>query len=233
MNAVQSGRVIFQNIHKAALSAINGNGGELFVVLISLVAQAVYHVPIAIGAVQILAVDLIAELFPIAAMGWDPAESDLMHEKPRNLKNHILNKSNIWDLIWSGALIGAFSYGNYLFFFARHHLSPVSFDKTTALYAAATTLTYVTICLCQFGSIMMRRVKPGHKLLTSYLWSNSKLFIAFGISITLMMILIYVPLIQKYFGTAGLHLGDWLCALAAAAIFVTIRQSVFRLRAKN
>ena len=100
-------------------------------------------------------------------------------------------------------------------------------------YATATTLTYLTICLCQFGSIMMRRIKPGHKLLTRYLWSNPRLFVAFGISITLMLSLIYVPFIQPYFGSAALGLSDWLYALGAATIFVTIRQGVFRLRANQ
>lgn len=233
VNAVQEGRVIFQNIHKAALSAITSNGGELFVVLVSLAMQTAFKVPIAIGAVQILAIDLIAELFPIAALGWDPAEGDLMHEHPRNLKDHILNRANIWDLAWSGALMGGFGYLNYMLFFTRHGLSADGFSKKAAAYATATTLTYVTICLCQFGSIMMRRIKPGHKLLTSYLWSNKKLFVAFGISLSLMLSLIYVPFLQPYFGTAGLHATDWLFALAAAALFVAIRQSVFRARTKR
>lgn len=233
VNAVQSGRVIFQNIRKAGLSAITSNAGELFVVLISLAAQTRFGIPIAIGAVQILAIDLIAELFPISALGWDPAEGDLMHEMPRNLDDHILNKSNIWDLAWSGALMGTFGYINYLLYFSRNDLSPTHFSKATVAYATATTLTYTTICLCQFGSIFMRRIKPGHKLLTSYLWSNKKLFVAFGISITLMLSLIYVPFIQPYFGTAGLGSSDWMYAFVAAVMFVTIRQSVFRLRNKT
>ena len=48
-----------------------------------------------------------------------------------------------------------------------------------------------------------------------------------------MLSLIYVPFLQPYFGTAGLRPIDWLCALAAATIFITIRQSVFLLRAKR
>ena len=233
VNAVQTGRVIFQNIRKAALSAITSNGGELFVVLISLIAKTKFGIPIAIGAVQILAIDLIAELFPIAALGWDPAEGDLMHENPRNLNDHILNKSNLWDLAWSGALMGSFGYLNYILYFIRNDLSPANFSKATVAYATATTLTYTTICLCQFGSIFIRRIKPGHKLLTSYLWSNKKLFIAFGISIALMLSLIYLPFIQPYFGTYNLALGDWFYAILAAVLFVSIRQGVFRLKKQS
>lgn len=233
VGAIQAGRVIFQNIHKAALSAITSNAGELFVVLVSLAGQAVYQVPIAIGAVQILAIDLIAELFPIASLGWDPAEGDLMHEQPRNLKNHILNRANILDLFWSGALMGGFAYLNYLLFFERNGISVQGIDKSSLAYATATTLTYVTICLCQFGNILMRRIKPGHKLLTSYLWSNKKLYVAFGISITLMLSLIYIPFFQPYFGTASLRAIDWATAFLAAVIFISFRQGIFRLRAAS
>ena len=230
VNAVQSGRVIFQNIRKAALSAITSNGGELVVVLISLAAQSVWSIPIAIGAVQILAIDLIAELFPIAALGWDPAEDDLMSEKPRNLKDHILNRSNIIDLAWGGALMGALAYANYLLFFERNGTSVSDIQRATVAYATATTLTYATICLCQFGNIFLRRIKPGHALFTSYLWSNKNLFAAYGISIVCMCLLIYLPLLQPYFGTAALSATDWAFALFAAIIFVTIRQGINRYR---
>lgn len=226
VGAVQSGRVIFQNIRKAALSALTSNSGELFVILISLAAQSLWHIPIAIGAVQILAIDLIAELFPIAALGWDPAEGNVMKEKPRRLKDHILNKANIIDLAWGGALMGSFGFVNYLLYFERNGLSPTNFDTTTNAYAAATTLTYATICLCQFGSIFLRRIQPGHKLFTPYLWSNKKLFVAFGLSILCMLSLIYLPLLQPYFGTAGLGFYDWLWALVASILFIAIRQGI-------
>ena len=233
VGAIQEGRLIFRNIHKAALSAINGNGGELFVVLASLFAQNTFHIPIAISAVQILGIDLVAELFPIAALGWDPAEGDLMHEKPRRLSDHILNKKNIFDLILAGALVGGLSYLNFLFYFWRHHMSPVGFNTHLPFYIAATTLTYVTICMCQFGTILLRRIKPGHKLLTRYLFNNAKLWMAFGLSLILMLLLIYVPFLQPYFGSAALNPVDWLTAIGAAAISVAIRQFFARIKYRS
>jgi Ca2+-transporting ATPase len=228
VGAIQTGRVIYQNIHKAALSVLTGNGGELFVALLSLAAGAMFGIPTAIITVQILAIDLIAELFPVAALGWDPAESDLMHDKPRNLHDHILNKRSIIDLIFSGAFIGLLSYANYLLFFARNDTAISQISTSLPIYHAATTLTYASLCFCIFGSILLRRIKPGHKLFTKYLWSNSKLFIAFGISLMLMLSLVYIPFLQPYFGTAGLSVVDWLCAITVAVIYVIVRQFVQR-----
>ena len=48
------------------------NGGELFAVLLSLFVGMTFNLPLAITAVQILMIDLMAELIPITALTWDP-----------------------------------------------------------------------------------------------------------------------------------------------------------------
>ena len=60
--AIQEGRTIYQNLRKTILSSITSNGGELFATLISLIIGAFTNIPIAISAVQILAIDLIGEM---------------------------------------------------------------------------------------------------------------------------------------------------------------------------
>jgi Ca2+-transporting ATPase len=51
------------------------NGGELFAVLLSLFAGMLRKIPLAISAIQILMIDLMAELIPITALTWDPPEN--------------------------------------------------------------------------------------------------------------------------------------------------------------
>lgn len=237
VGAIQAGRVIYQNIKKAALSAISSNFGELVVVLISLIAGALLGVPPAISVILILAIDLMAELFPIAALGWDKAEQDLMHQKPRKLSDHILNKRNLIDLIITGIIMGVLGYINYLLFFARNNIAIDQIDPSSSQYFAAATLTYLTIVFCQFGNILLRRIKSGNKLLTSYLWSNVHLLLAFGLSLLLIIFIIYIPFLQPFFTTGAIGMIDWLYAIAAAVIFVTIKQTYniifFRLKNKT
>lgn len=76
--AIREGRIIFANLKKTILSCITSNGGELFAVLLSLFFGAVFGLPIAITAVQILAIDLITEMFPLTALTRDPPQRDLM-----------------------------------------------------------------------------------------------------------------------------------------------------------
>jgi P-type Ca2+ transporter type 2C len=60
----------------------------------------------AISAVQILAIDLIGEMGPLASLARDPARPGIMTEQPRDTSKHILRKKTIIDLIFSGFLMG-------------------------------------------------------------------------------------------------------------------------------
>lgn len=225
VGAIQQGRVIFQNIKKATLSCLTSNTGELFTVLISLLFSYIAGIPIAITAVLILAIDLMAELFPIAALGWDQADSQLMEDKPRNPNNHILNRKSILDLALSGFVIGALAYTNYILFFMRDGQDPLNVSADTSSYASAITVTYITICMCQFVNILARRTRTYRQsFFSSYLWSNHQLLIAFGISIIGILGIAYIPFVQNYLGSGPVGMLDWSSAIVAALIYLIIRR---------
>ncbi|HSX24182.1 MAG TPA: cation-transporting P-type ATPase [Candidatus Saccharimonadales bacterium] len=223
IHAIQQGRVIFQNIKKATLSCFTSNAAELVVNLVSLGALALFHVPLALSVMEILAIDMIAELFPIAALGWDQADGELMGDRPRSTSEHILNTSSILDLLWCGLLIGGLAFINFTLFFSRHGVSAVhASNGHPLLYAKATALTYLTIVLCQLLNILQRRSRQG--LFTRYQFHNRALAIAMTLSLFCVFNIIYNPWINVYFGAGPLSAIDWLYALGAAGLFITIRE---------
>jgi Ca2+-transporting ATPase len=223
VGAIEQGRLTFQNIRKAARCALTDNAGELFTVLLGLAALALFHIAPAITAIQILAIDVVAQILPITALGWDEAQGKLMHEKPRSLRDHIINSHAITGFIGFGALAAGLSYGNYLLFFARHHLSAARLDPTLPLYHQATTLTYLTLVLCLYVYLLFERSDAHERFFTSYLWSNTKLLAAFGLSFVLIGCIIYSSWIQPYFSTGSLGFVDWLTALSCAALYLGFR----------
>lgn len=223
VGAIKQGRIIFQNIKKGTLSCFTSNGAELVVNLTSLGASAIFHIPLALTVMEILAVDLIAELFPIAALGWDDAEQELMHEPPRDPNDHILNRRSIADLLWCGLLIGGFAFANYLFFYTRHGASPFTIHKDSYLYAQATAMTYLTIVLCQLANILQRRSPRG--FFTRFQFTNRRLWIAIALSLFFVGNIIYNPWIAPYFGAGRLGYLDWVIALMTAAMFILIREA--------
>ncbi|MEO8862913.1 MAG: cation-transporting P-type ATPase [Candidatus Saccharimonadales bacterium] len=223
IGAVREGRVLFQNIKKGTLSCFTSNFAELILSLVGLAALALFKVPLALSVMQILAIDMIAELFPIAALGWDKADGELMHDKPRNTRNHILTTSNVTDLLWCGVLIGGMAFTNFILFFSRHGVSAIQADQhTPILYAKATALAYLTVVLCQLLNILQRRSRQG--LFTRYQLHNRALLVAMCFSIFCVGNIIYNPLLNTYFGASPIGIVDLLFAGGAAAIFVIIRE---------
>lgn len=223
VGAIEQGRTIYQNIKKATLSCFTSNAAELVVSMTSLVAFIWLDVPLALTIMQLLAIDMIAELFPIAALGWDKADGDVMEQKPRDPKDHILNRFSVIDLLWCGLLIGGLAFANYIFFFWRHGVPAAGADTANPeLYMQATALTYLTIVLCQLLNILQRRSAKG--LFTRYQLHNRALGIALLFSLFCVVNIIYNPVIAPYFGSMPLDSIDWLFAFLAAAIFIGVRE---------
>lgn len=223
VDAIEEGRLTFQNIRKAARCALTDNASELLVTLFGLTAVALFHVAPALPAIQILAIDIVAQILPITALGWDRAQHNLMREKPRDLHDHIVSKSAILGFIGFGLLAALLAYANYLYFFVRHDLSPQFIPASLPLYHQATTLTYLTLVLSLYIYLMFERASAHERFFTSYLWSNKKLLVAFGISFFLIGNVIYNPWIQPYFSTASLDLMDLMTAIVCAGIYTAFR----------
>jgi P-type Ca2+ transporter type 2C len=222
VGTIQAGRVIFQNIRKGALCAFTSNAGELIVNLTSLAATTFYSIPLAISVMQILAIDLVAELFPIAALGRDRADGELMTDPPRNPKDHILNVWSVLDLLWCGLLMGGFAFFNYVWFFHRQGVDPEHLTAGSPIHMQATALTYLTIVLCQLVNIMQRRTRAG--FFSRYQFHNLQFWLAMALSMFCVANIIYNPWVAPYFKAGSLSVTDWLYALGAAGIFILIRE---------
>ncbi|MCA9332755.1 cation-transporting P-type ATPase [Candidatus Saccharibacteria bacterium] len=222
VGAVQQGRIIFQNIKKITLVAFCANTSELVINLASLVAAAMFSTPIAITVMLILAIDLIAELFPMVALGWDEAEGEVMSDEPRDPKQHILNKNTMRDVIWVGLLIGTITFANFLFFFVRRGINPSLAEYNSPMHMQATTLTYVTIMICQLFNILHLRTTKG--IFSKYQFHNPKFIFAIGLSLFCIANIVYNPWVSPFFRAAPLNGWDWVTALVAGAIFVVFRE---------
>jgi Ca2+-transporting ATPase len=105
VDAIKEGRTIFQNLKKTVLSSMTSNGGELVAVLLGIIGNTLFGWPLAISAVQILAIDLLLEMLPLASLSWDPPQKNIMQKPARNIHHHILSRNKIIDIIWSGLLM--------------------------------------------------------------------------------------------------------------------------------
>lgn len=225
LDGVRRGRLAFSNIVRGARTMLTDNAAEISLVLISLALNIALDIPIAITALQILAIDVLVQLFPIAALAWDKAPSRLMRAGPRRLKDHILNKISLREFVGFGLLAALLSYGNFLLFFQRAGVSSHFIDIHSPIYFRASTLACLTLILCQLISLLMIRTKHHESFFNRDMFRNKKLLLAFAVSALCLVNFIYNPALQSFLSTHDLTLNDWTMALLAAGVYLAIRLS--------
>ena len=214
--AIREGRTIYNNLKKTIIASLTSNGAELSIVLLGLLGVALFGWPIPILAIQILAIDLLAEILPLTALTFDPGSQDIMTTPPRSQEEHILNRYTMIEISFLGFLMGALGFINFGVFIQR---TGAELDMAHVLYPRATTLSYATIVCCQLVNILSRRYNYD-SLFNKNLWSNKTILWSIVISIGFTMTAIYTPFINRFIGFAPLTLNDWITIVASAAVFL-------------
>jgi len=220
--AIREGRTIYDNLKKTIIASLTSNGGELAIVLLGLAGVALFGWPIPILVIQILAIDLLAEILPLTALTFDPGSRDLMTSPPRRQQEHILNRYTLSEILFLGFLMGALGFTNFVVFIGR---TGAELTMTHDLYSRATTLSYATIVFCQFTNILSRRYTYD-SFFNSNFWSNKKILWSIVISIGFTMTTIYTPFINRFLGFAPLTISDWVSVFAAAALFLLAHEVI-------
>jgi Ca2+-transporting ATPase len=220
--AIREGRTIYHNLKKTIIASLTSNGAELSIVLLGLVGVGFFGWPIPILAIQILAIDLLAEILPLTALTFDPGSQDIMISPPRSQEEHILNRNTMIEIAFLGFLMGALGFINFGVFLQR---TGVELDMAHVLYPRATTLSYATIVCCQYVNILSRRYSYD-SIFNSNFWSNKKILWSLIISIVLTLVAIYIPVINHFLGFAPLTLKDWVTILASALVFLSAHEII-------
>merc|ERR1719210_508829 len=80
VTGVEEGRLIFDNLKKSIAYTLTSNIPEVSPFLLFILAD----VPLPLGTVTILCIDLGTDMVPAISMAYEQAESDIMKRKPRN-----------------------------------------------------------------------------------------------------------------------------------------------------
>ena len=197
--AVEEGRGIFSNIKKYLMYLLSSNVGE-----IGLMAGATLAgLPLPLSAVQILYVNLATDGLPALALAVDPPESDLMKRPPRDQRSGIFTRPVVLLMLVGG--IWSTIVNLSLFVWALN--SGRSVDE-------AMTMTFVSLVLIQFFKAYNFR-SDRHSVLREP-FANKWLNLAIAWELIMLALILYVPLLERLFGTIGLPASDWILIVAAA-----------------
>jgi Ca2+-transporting ATPase len=219
--AIREGRTIYDNLKKTVLASMTTNGAELAVVLLGLAAVALRNWAIPILAIQILAIDLLAEIMPLTCLTFDPPGEGIMKMPPRRQSSHIMNLASSTEVALLGLLIGALAFVNYALYMFREGVTLTTDMVGLAHYARATTLSYLTIAYCQFVNILSRR-NERTTLFNGNFFSNRIILISIAVSIGLIFLGVCGPAVGNFLSFACPRAGDWVYVLGAAAIYLIV-----------
>jgi Ca2+-transporting ATPase len=224
VEAVREGRTIYRNLKKTVLASITTNMAELMVVILGLAAVAMGDWAIPMLALQILAIDLLAEVMPLTCLTFDPPQPGTMELPPRDQNDHIMNGRTSPEVLFLGALIGVLAFANYALGMFRESGTAFPAGMTPpfpAAYMKATTLAYLTIAFCQFANIMSRRFRLT-SIFNRNFFSNKVILWSIAASVALILIAVYVPFIGSFLYFSGPDAVDWLFVLGSALVYLGV-----------
>ncbi len=110
VDAIREGRGIYENIRKTLVYLLVGNVGELMVMF----AAALAGLPLPLGALQLLWVNLVTDSLPALALVTDPARQELLNRPPRRPDEPMLGAAQWRTILWVGALEASVVLGAFL-----------------------------------------------------------------------------------------------------------------------
>uniref|UniRef100_A0A8C9Y8J9 Sodium/potassium-transporting ATPase subunit alpha n=1 Tax=Sander lucioperca TaxID=283035 RepID=A0A8C9Y8J9_SANLU len=111
VTGVEEGRLIFDNLKKSIAYTLTSNIPEISPFLLFICAS----VPLPLGTVTILCIDLGTDMVPAISLAYETAESDIMKRQPRNPKTDKLVNERLISMAYGQigmiqALAGFFTY---------------------------------------------------------------------------------------------------------------------------
>ncbi|HEX5820104.1 MAG TPA: cation-translocating P-type ATPase, partial [Gemmatimonadales bacterium] len=207
--AVEEGRIVFSNIRKYLTFLLSSNVGEILL----MAGAALAGLPLPLTAVQILYVNLATDGLPALALAVDPPESDLMQRKPRDPRAGVFTRPLVVLLLVGGLWSALVNLS--LFTYLLRSGRPL---------ADAMAMTFVSLVLIQFFKAYNYRSDRYSVLRRPF--ANTWLNLAVMWELTLLVLIVCVPFLQKPFGTFTFAWTDWALTLLLAGSIVPVLEGM-------
>ncbi|SHH38269.1 calcium-translocating P-type ATPase, PMCA-type [Clostridium grantii] len=212
--AVEEGRIIYNNIRKFIRYLLSCNLGEVLTMFLA----SLINIQTPLLPIQILFINLATDGLPAIALGLDSGDKAIMEQKPLSRNESIFARGLKEKIFIRGSLIGictvlAFLAGKYY-----------GMDLETCR-----TLTLGTLILSQLIHVFECRSEKC-SIFEMKFYTNLYLVGAVCISITMLILIIYLPYLGRVFHTVPLDLGQWLIIIFFSSIISFVNSLVLLFR---
>jgi P-type Ca2+ transporter type 2C len=222
VNAIEEGRTVYANIKKFISYMFTSNTTEAVPFIFFAFSRG--QIPLALGVMQVISIDLGTDIMPALALGVEPPEPGLMDRPPRKRDEHVMTwPLNFRSRILLGIVQSLVAMAAFYFTFWTHGYWGQWLNLPTqgALYQMATTMTLATVVATQIGNLFANRTERA-SVLKIGLFTNPIVWLGIVSEVVLILLLAYVPFFQQTFGTAPLPPENWLFLLLATPILLIV-----------
>ena len=207
VSAIESGRLVFENIKKIVLFILSNSFAEVVLILGALFLGW----PFPLTVVQILWLHLLCDGPEDFILGFEPKEKETMLEGPKNIKESIIGRYGLAMIAVISILSGLMALG--FFWFFGIYRQNLDLGRTVAFMALA------------FASVIyifsFRTLRKPFWCYENF-WSNKGLFAVVLFSLSLAIVITYFPPTQKILNLSPLGYNHWMLLLANALILTMI-----------
>lgn len=203
VEAVEEGRGIYDNIRKFIRFLLSCNIGEIMTMFLAMLMA----LPLPLKPIQILWVNLATDGLPAMALGLEKGEEDIMRRKPRRKDESVFSRGLDFKILSKGILIGITTLTLFILGYRKSH-GDIEFARTMA---------FSTLIVAQLFHVFECKSEKKSFFEINF-FDNIYLIFAVISSTMLLLIVIYLPSLQKVFSTKPLGFEDWLWILGVVAI---------------
>ena len=219
--AVEEGRAVYQNLRKFLTYILTSNVPEL----VPYLAFVLFHIPLPLTVIQILAVDLGTDMLPALALGAEPPHPGLMRVPPRARSERLLTAGLLLRAyLFLGVLEAAAAMAAFLYVLHNggwHYGEPLAAD--VPLYLKATTATLAAIIVMQVANLFLCR-DPLRPAFSPGFFANHLIFAGLAAELGLLLAIAYTPWGNRLFGCAPLDGRIWLYILPFALAMLIVEE---------
>ncbi|ATB32709.1 cation-translocating P-type ATPase [Melittangium boletus] len=221
--AVEEGRRVYDNLIKSLAFVLPTNLGLALILLVGVALFPIQQIDgalvplMAMRPTQLLWINLVATVSLALPLAFEAREVDVMRRAPRNpdepvLSHFVVMRTGLVALLMTAGAIG-------LFLWEYTHERPRAGHELALVEAQ--TMAVNTVISFQIFYMLMCRTLTG-SLRKVGLFSNPTVFVGIGVLVLLQAAFMYVPFMQRVFGTAPLSPGAMGLSILVGAVVLPV-----------
>ena len=206
VEAVKTGRQIYDNIKKAIHFLLATNIGEIVAILIGLLIG----IDSPLIAIQLLWINLITDSLPAIALGLEKPEADIMNRKPINSKKGLFSDGLWGNIFTEGTMIGI--------------LTLIAFTLGKNIYGLEVGRTMAFVSLGILELVHSFNIKSKGTVFSKSTFNNKYLIGAFILGSILQIGVVTIPAVANVFSCIPLNKTQWIYTIIISLMPIIIME---------